>query len=157
MDAIREYLLHLLAAAIVSSVVIRLFPGNGTITGIAKLLCSVFLIICAVKPIPQLKISLVDEFGSGLMTEAENIATDGKNAARNLLAESISEQTEAYILEKAKEMDVDLVVQVEVSEDDIPVPISVCISGRLSPYAKNRLSDMITRDLGIDKEHQIWK
>ena len=157
MDIIREYLLQLLATAIICALVIRIVPGDGTIAVVSKLLCSIFLVICAVKPIPQLKISVVDEFGSGLMDEAKDIAADGKKTVRDIMVESISGQTEAYILEKAKEMDVDLAVQVEVSEDDIPVPISVSLSGKISPYAKNRLSDTITRDLGIDKEHQIWK
>lgn len=156
MESIRGYVLHLLAAAIVSGAVMRLLRGSGAVCAIAKLLCGIFLIYCAVKPVSQLDMIDLGIVGTQLQTQAEEAASWGEKEARAAFAESITQQTQTYILEKAKEMNVDLVVQVEVSEDDIPMPESVCITGKISPYAKTRLSDLITRELGIGKENQIW-
>ncbi len=124
---------------------------------IAKLLCSIYLVICAVKPIPQLEFTVFGAIETDIVLDAQEAAASGENTVRELLVESIIEQTEAYILEKAKEMNIDLAVQVEVSEDDIPMPTSVCLSGKISPYAKTRISELIAQDLGINKEHQTWK
>ena len=157
MDGIRAYLLQLLAAAIISGAILRILPGSGPMAALAKLLCSIFLLICAVKPIPKLEFTMLDAIGTDVMFDAEEAVASGENTVRELMAESIIGQTEAYILEKAKEMDIDLAVRVEVSEDDIPMPSSVCLSGKISPYAKTRISDMIAQDLGINKEHQVWK
>lgn len=156
MDGIREYLLHLIAAAVISGAVMRLLRGNGAACVIAKILCGIFLIYCVVKPIPQLELGEVSSIGTDLRSEAEQAAAWGEKAAWDALAESIKQQTQSYILEKAKEMNVDLAVQVEVSEDDIPTPVSVCLTGKISPYAKSRLSDLIDQELGIEKENQTW-
>lgn len=156
MGNIREYVLHLLAAAIVSGVVIRLLKGSGAAGTIAKLLCGVFMIYCAVNPISQLEPVDLGVVGEQLHKEADSAVAWGEKEARAALAESITKQTQAYIMEKAKELNVDLAVQVEVSEDDMPMPESVCLTGSISPYAKTKLSELLTRDLGIKKENQIW-
>ncbi len=157
MDEIREYLFQLLAAAIIFGTAIKLVPGKGPTSALIKLLCSVLMVICAVKPIPQFDFNLLDTAQAEIMLDAEAAVASGENTVRQMLSESIIEQTEAYILEKAKEMDVDLAVQVEVSEDEIPMPVSVCLSGKISPYVKTQLSNMITQDLGVSKEYQVWK
>ena len=65
-------------------------------------------------------------------------------------------RTESYILEKAKALNCDLQVEVILSSDATPVPEQVRISGSISPYAKQAISTMLTEDLGIDREAQIW-
>lgn len=82
--------------------------------------------------------------------------SDGKNASATAWSESIIAGTEAYILEKTKAMNVDLNVEVELSEDEVPMPAGVKLIGKVAPYAKSVLSDMIERDLNIPKECQIW-
>ena len=156
MEELRGYVLRLIAAAVVSGAVIRLLKGNGAACTIAKLLCGIFLVYCAVKPIPQLGLIDLSSVSTQMHLEAEDAAVWGEKEAKAALVQSITQQTQAYILEKAKEMNVDLVVQVEVSEDDMPMPESVCLTGKISPYARNKLSDMIARELGIEKENQTW-
>lgn len=80
----------------------------------------------------------------------------GESTAATALAESISQGTEAYILEKAKGMNVELAVEVELSDDEIPVPVAVSLTGQVAPYVKTVLSDTISQDLNIPKEKQIW-
>ena len=157
MNTVSGYLLQLVSAAIVTGIVSRLLPGNGTAAMMTKLLCSIFLVSCAVSAMPQLEWADLGGVGENLRMEADAAVSHGEKAARDAMADSIIEQTEAYILEKAKDMNVDLVVQVEVSEDDIPMPASVCLNGKISPYTKTKLSNMIEQELGIDKEKQIWK
>lgn len=156
MDAIGSYLLHLFAAAAVCTVAIRILRSGGALTVIAKLLCGVFMIYSVMKPLPQLNIHEWGELETELNSRAQSAVAWGEETLKEALSDSIKEKIETYILEKAKEMDADLAVQVEVSDDDIPKPVAVRITGKVSPYAKTRLTDIMINDLGIQKEKQIW-
>ena len=68
----------------------------------------------------------------------------------------IKEKTEAYILEKAESLGLDISVEINFGEADSMVPTEVRISGPVSPYAKDQLSKTISTDLGIPEERQIW-
>ena len=59
-------------------------------------------------------------------------------------------------MEKSSGLNLDLVVEVELSDDEIPVPVAVSLTGNVSPYNKLILSNTISNDLNIPKEKQIW-
>ena len=80
----------------------------------------------------------------------------GQNMAAESLTASIKAQTESYILEKAKTLDMQIRVEVKMSNDQIPVPCSVTLTGSASPYAKKQMTNMIVNDLGITEENQKW-
>ena len=75
---------------------------------------------------------------------------------KEAIAAGIKSRTQAYILDKAMALELQLQVEVVLSEDEIPVPEEVRLAGKASPYAKARLQQIIKEDLGIDKEHLIW-
>ena len=63
--------------------------------------------------------------------------------------------------EKAKEaglMKLDKLIETRqrIPNCEIPIPIKVRLSGKASPYAKGQLQQIITEELGIEKENQIW-
>jgi hypothetical protein len=72
------------------------------------------------------------------------------------MAERIIQQTQAYILDKARSLDAELTVEVFLGDGTIPVPIGVRLEGNISPYARKLLSQMLQDDLGIPAEEQIW-
>ena len=82
--------------------------------------------------------------------------SEGKSMAANQVADIIKSQSEAYILDKANRMGLEISVEVELDNDNNSIPSSVCISGNISPYAKKVLSEYITDCLGIAKENQKW-
>ncbi len=157
MSAVNGYLLQLVSIAIVTGVVTHLLPCNGAAAKVTKLLCSIILVSYAVRAIPQWEWVDIGGLGVRIRMDAEAAVSGGEKSAREAMAECIIERTEEYILEKAKDMNVDLAVKVEVSEDNIPMPTSVCLNGKISPYTKTKLGNLIEEDLGIDKEKQIWK
>lgn len=156
MEQISDYLLKIIAAAMICAAVSRLFHGSLPLHKILKLLCGVFMVCTILSLRPQMEIR---QFVSGLSDielQAQSAVRLGEDEYKQLLKERIQEQTQAYILEKAHEMDADLEVEVELSNDDIPVPVAVTMIGKASPYVRQILSGMITDELGIDKERQIW-
>jgi hypothetical protein len=156
MDGIREYVIHLTATALICGVVFRFTRGSGTVRGIIRLLCGVIMAYSVVQPVKQLDFGGVDDYIWEFRDEADRAVAEGKKASSAAWAESITQGTEAYILEKTKSMDAELTVEVELSDDEIPVPVAVLLEGKVAPYAKSVLSDMLEQDLNIPKERQTW-
>lgn len=156
MQPIAEYLLSVTGAAIISAVILRLLEGKGSAASIAKMLTGIFMAVTVIGPITQVRLSDALELLPDISADAQAAVSEGEASAKNALAESISSQVEAYILDKAKQLGVTLTAEVELSDDTIPTPVRVRLKGNVSPYAKTRLQDILRSDLGIDKENQIW-
>ena len=86
---------------------------------------------------------------------AELYVETGKEITQKQMNGLITGKTEAYILEKANQMNVQVGVRVELSDDGLPVR-SVII-GRLSQEEKKELSAFLLSELGIQKEMQTWR
>ena len=80
----------------------------------------------------------------------------GEEISQNALRQRIKQETEAYILDKAARLGLTLEVRVDLSDDDLPVPVGVTLRGAVSPAARAELEAMIRQDLGIGKEGQVW-
>lgn len=154
---IKEYLLRIISASIICSIVNVIFQKSNTTGSTIKLLSRIFLIIALLSPLLHLDFSHILDPGSDFYVEAEALIKDGESLSNTALRNSIKEESEAYILNKASDMNADLTVEVTVSEDYPPAPISVVLEGRISPNAKTKLSQLIFDDLGISKENQKWK
>ena len=156
MDAVRAYLLSVTGAAIVSAVILRLLPGKGAVSKIGKMMTALFMALTVISPITKVQLPDVHDIWPNLSEEAEAAVLEGERDAKKALSEGISQRVEAYILDKAAQLGVRLSVQVELSEDVIPVPLYVRLQGNVSPYAKTQLRSIIKNDLGLDEEKQIW-
>jgi hypothetical protein len=156
MENMKEYLFGVICAAMISAVITRLLRGNHTASVITKLLCGLFIVYTAIKPLPMLDFPDLAAITSQYTKQARQAVQQGIDQGETQLKESIKERTRAYILAKAQTLDADLQVEVEVSDEEIPVPKTVALAGKISPYAKQQLSEMIRQDLGIGMEYQQW-
>lgn len=156
MQEIGQYLLRLTAAALVCGIVTGIFGNKGTFGGVIKLLAGVYLTLHIVSPWVQLRLAEWSDLSGNFSAAAGNICAQGQNTAREAMAQSISQRTQAYILDKARSLDVALTVEVFLDDATIPAPCGVRIEGAISPYAKKVLSQMMKDDLGIPPEEQIW-
>jgi cell division protease FtsH len=80
----------------------------------------------------------------------------GIDEEKKELEEIIKTKTQAYVLDKADSLGLDLEVEITVDNSELPVPVSVVLTGAAAPYAKARLSNIIANDLAVPKEAQIW-
>ena len=156
MDGLREYVIHLCATALLCTVLLSFTRGTGTVKMILKLLCGIVLAYSVISPLKQLQIPQFDRIISEFQEEASVAMRWGQEATDIAIREGISQGAEAYILEKAKALNLDLLVEVELSDDEIPVPAEVSLIGNAAPYAKTVLGNAIWQDLNIPKEKQIW-
>lgn len=155
-EGIKGYLLGIFAAALVCALVNRLVKDKGAAGASLKMITGLFMVFTVINPLAKLSWTNIGLWTGDFSGNAAMIAAEGERSTREALAAVIKTRSEAYILDKALALELQLQVEVVLSEDDIPVPETVRLSGRASPYARARLQQFIEEDLGIDKEHQIW-
>ncbi|MBQ7345646.1 MAG: hypothetical protein IJW45_06245 [Oscillospiraceae bacterium] len=156
MDAVRGYILTIAIAAIICGILTKLVGEKGTGGTVVKMISGLFLMFTLIRPLEDIGAFGPSSLTDGLSQEASSIAAEGAQRTREALHDSIKQRCEAYILDKADSLDASITVEVFLSEDDIPIPQSVVVKGRLSPFAKNELARTIEDDLGIPKEDQTW-
>lgn len=156
MEGIGQYLLSVSGVAIISAIVLRLLDGKGVDASLVKMLCGIFMTLTVISPFTEVRFSDFANILPDISAEAEAAVADGELSGKNALADCITQRLEAYILDKAARMDVSLTVDVELTQEPIPLPKSVYLSGNISPYAKSKLQSIIEEELGIDKENQLW-
>ncbi len=157
MEDIRQYLLSVTAAAIMCGLLEKLLVQKGTAAAMGKMLAGIFLAVTIISPAVRLNFDGWMNGAGSFSEDASAAVQEGKELSNDALRELIKDQTQAYILDKAKALHADLKVQVEVSDREMPVPVRVKLEGEISPYAKQQLQSIITQQLGIAKEDQIWK
>ena len=155
MQDIREYLLGVIAAACICAIVTQI-PGKSSFPGVViKLIAGIFMLLSLVSPLTDVRLKPISAI-TDVSRQANEITASAEDSTRESIAQIIKERTQAYILDKAESLGADLSVEITLSEDSIPTPVGVSISGNISPYSKKILSQTIAQDLGIDTEAQIW-
>lgn len=153
----KAYFLSIVSVALIAAIVYKLVGATGVTAAIVKLISGIILTLTVISPMANFNFSGMTDFMDAYKYDAQEAVDLGKQISADALRSSIIEKTRAYILDKAAEYDTDLEIEIQVTEDPIPKPCSVTIKGNISPYAKNTLQNLIQSDIGIDKEHQIWK
>ena len=157
MDDIKKYLLSLICAAVICTVVNTLIGKKSAYSGVVHLISGLFLSFTLISPLVNIKLNDYTEYFRDFSSDAEKAVASGEASATEELRSIIKHQTEAYILDKAVSMDTVLNVEVTLSNDNPPIPCGVTLTGSVSPYSKEALSKFIANSFGIEKEDQIWK
>ena len=156
MDWIGDYLLSIVAAALICSVIGMLVGKNNSISGMFRLLSGIFMAITVLSPFLSLRLH---EFSG--MLEAADAQSDawvaqGEEYGHQQLCAFISERTTTYILDKANSLGLHIQTELTLSTGGEPIPWSVQLFGDASPYARQQLTHYIENELGIPKERQSW-
>ena len=152
----REYILSVISVAILCAVIKGLIGEKSSTSKIAGLLCSVLMAITLITPLKDIKFYNIPSYLNSLSENADKYIYEGISMAEKSMADIIKVQTEAYILDKADRMGLDISVEVELDGNNSNVPDRVTVKGKLSPYAKEVFSNFLQDELGIAKEKQQW-
>ena len=153
---LREYFVGITAAALICGIVRVLVPPKGAVGTVMKTLLALAMVFAVVSPWTSLSTSDLYLWKEDISLDAQSVVSGAENSAKEEVRRRIMEQTRSYILAKAATLGAQVEVSVEVTEESMAVPSSVKISGAVSPYAKQVLSQMLTDDLGLDREEQEW-
>lgn len=153
----KEYVLRVVIAAIICALS-RAFLSKKTAIGrIAGLVSGILMAVTVISPLGNITFNGISEFWDNLSDDANIYVVEGESIAEKEKAEIIKSQTEAYILDKANRLGLQIAVEVELDGHNGNVPCGVVISGNVSPYGQTQLEGYIADTLGIAKENQIWK
>ncbi len=156
MEGIRYYILSFVCAAIICSIIKLLVARTGKIASLMNIVCGLFIGITALSPIMDFKLPDYNSNIQNVYETANQISQEAVFTTREDIAGIITEETQAYILEKASSLDMDVVVEVNLNEEDL-IPESVVVVGPVAPYEKKLLANYIQQTLDIPEERQQWK
>ena len=152
----REYLLSLIAAALLISIVYAITDKKSSSFPIIKLICGLFITITALSPLTNINIPDISSYIGDTKFDANQLVDMGENATYESMAAIITENLESYILGVAEDMGTEIQVKIILDEEIPPSPCAVELSGNVSPYSKQRLREIIKTQLGISEDNQIW-
>ena len=156
MDGIRAYILSVVSAAVLCSVLICLVEKKGAMGSLIRLIAGIFLAFTMIRPVVEVKMNDLTLYTQEIISEGEAVTVLGKNAYRESVGTIIKQETEAYILDKARLLNADITVDVTLDDRTPPVPCGVTVTGKVSSNTKTQLQKIVESDLGIQKEYQIW-
>lgn len=155
MSEARQYLLCIVAAVIIVSIITTFFDKKEVIGTLMKVIGGIFITITIISPIKNIRINSLPD----ILYDKEAVDSavkDGQSVAQNMYREHIKQQMQTYILKKANDLNAQIAVEVILSEDEEAIPVCVKVSGPVSPYVKSTLQGYISEELGIIKENQVW-
>lgn len=156
MQGIREYLIGVIAVAFLCGIVSALTDSKSSVGHALRLLSGLLMLLAVVHPWANLSFNNLQKWPDSLVADGTEHTLSGQLMADEAYRASIMQETRAYILEEAGMLGCTLSVEVELSDDNIPVPKRIRISGDVSPYAKQSLTTLVTQKLGIDREDLLW-
>ena len=152
----KEYILRVVAAAIVCAIVQNLLRKETTVGRIAGLLCGIFMAITVVAPLGNVSFHGISSYWDDIAIDAAAYVQEGIAIAEKQESDIIKTQSEAYILDKANKMGLQIAVEVELDDQNGNIPCGVIINGDVAPYAQMQLESFMEEKLGIARENQKW-
>lgn len=156
MDDIREYLIGVVAAAVLCGVVTDLVSQKGTLAIAIRFMTGLLMVLAVIRPWVSIRFDGLSDWSELITGDGKNAAASGEWMAQNAYYESIKQRLEAYILDEAKVLGCELKVDVTLSANTPPVPVKAQLEGAVSPYARQKLTRILEEQLGIKQEDQIW-
>lgn len=157
MSGIKGYLLSVSVCAFLVSIMVTILPEGG-IKKVANLIGALLMILAVISPIAKIDVDRIAKSVTMFDIRTEEIRTGVELQNRTVLSEVIAERVEAYILDKAEEIGVNISAEITLDEErGYPYPVYVLIKGDVSKEDRVYLELLIERDVGIPPERQEWR
>ena len=156
MEAIREYLIGVIAAALLCGIVSSLIPEKSTVGSAVKLTAGFLMLLAVLRPWTSIRPEGLFRWAEDISADCSGIVAEGEAMGMESYRESIIRQLEAYILKEAEAYDCHLDVEISLSTDAIPVPSEIRFFGEVSPFARQALKHSLSEKLGLSREDLIW-
>ena len=156
MESLGKYLTSVAAAAIICSVISKLYPKGGAAGSVIQMMCGVFMMLTAVSPWLSVPVYDFTAYAQSFVQQADEARDWGKAEAEEYKRSLITEKVSTYILDKAAQLDMEIAVEVILSEDAQSVPCGIMIKGKVPEEKKYQMQKIIEEELGIRRADQIW-
>lgn len=149
----KQYILSIIACVFSCGMIVQILPNSKRRTMI-HLAFRTVLVVILLQPLSGIKLGEFLHISSFENDSAELYIQDGEEAARAAKNEYIKSSCEAYILSRAEQLGYELNIQISLDENLLPFTAE--IEGALNENEQMQLQDILTDDLGIPKENQLW-
>lgn len=151
-----EYLYTIICGAVLTGIVGSLIPAKSGTASLIRFVSGLCLTVLIIQPAAGMDFNVFHEYIQFASQELETPAEEGQKIAKQATNEIIKQNIETYIMDKARELGADVIVEVVLHDDTLFEPVSVTMKGAISPYAKRKLEEIMISELGILKENQRW-
>lgn len=135
-----------------------IMPEGGSKT-VARILCTCILIISIIKPLTDFDFESY-ALESAKLKEVEAVFAEGVEQSRERLQYTVIHgEYQEYILNKALLLgiaDMEIELELQWDNDGVWVPYSCRLNGEHTKEQKIKLSNILSADLGIPEERQLW-
>lgn len=156
MEALREWLMAVLAASFLVAAAQGLMP-SGPVKEVGRLICGLLLFLAVARPVVGLQYNTLEAMLRDTTEQMTQEQEDLEEENRQMHQTFIEEETQAYIEDKREELGLEF--QAEVHWDwsgTVPVPSGVTVSGRLTDDQRQRLTQALTQELGLEVEAIVY-
>ncbi|MGM9578797.1 MAG: stage III sporulation protein AF [Evtepia sp.] len=156
MELIRTWILTVTVSALVIAGAEALMP-QGSVKRVGKLTGGLILVLGILQPLVTLDYDQLYDLVNTLPAGSIRQETLDQ-AAQEPMKGIIEEELAAYIVDKGARLGLTCTARVtcETGEDGVPLPKSVTVAGAMTPDQREQLSQIITQDLGLAREDQIY-
>ena len=152
-----NYLLTIVPAAILVSVLQILSPGKSVTAIGVRFAASLFLVTVAIKPLVNIRIGNTYEYFSGIETDASSIIDSARKQTDDEITAVIKQRAEEYIYDIALQYGAEVEVYFVIQPSNPYLPESVTITGAVAPLVRERISSVLEKEFDLPKEAQMWK
>lgn len=153
MYGVKEYgctiILCALSCGIISEITSEIKGKN-----IIRFVCGILFAMVLLRPLTQINLTEMIQIPEIEDYDAECFIKEGKTMAAKTQQTYIKEACEAYILDKARILNGDIIAKIKLNEEMIPFSVEILEKGETS--IQSQLETILANDLGIPKEHQTW-
>lgn len=152
MDFLRQWLLGVIACAMLVSVAGQLCP-EGSVRRITRFAGGLLLLLTMLRPIAQLTSTDLGWDTPNYREAVAQLEAELGRERENTIADGIATELKAYIEDKAGSLGTDVRAEVAVEmRGGVPSVKGVTLHGAYS----DALAEQIASELGIAKEKQVW-
>ena len=152
MEFLRQWLLGVIACAMLVSVVQQLCPEGG-VRKLARFTGGLLLLCAMLRPLTTVELPGVDWDAGGYREAVARLELELGVAQENALSDGIAAELEADIEDKAESLGANVQAEVTMkTEGGAPLPERVTLRGAYSAA----LAEAIEAELGVTKERQTW-
>ena len=156
MQDLGQYILSIGLAALLTGILCEFSDKKSTTGTLIRMICGLFLAFTVINPLADLNFGILETFSGSYSADAASAVATGKALAGDSVRQLIKQQTEAYILDKARSLGCAVDVAVTVGTGADPIPEAVRITGDVPAVVRRQLELMLEQDLQIAKENQQW-
>lgn len=152
MAFIRNWVMSVVAVGMLVSLCLGLSPG-GKVQKVGRFCGGLLLFLAVVTPLTQLDLtgSLQDfrDYCDQLSVTSDEVTQAGATLTQDL----VISQSEARIQAQAKSLGADVTVSITcASQDGLPVPDSVSVTGAMTAWQRQQLTKWIMDSFGLTRE-----